>query len=138
MSGDSRIDVSSSIAILPRDLRCHRCGFGLRYARCHGAARLEMLLLLGALATLVVWLVGLAALQLNRHLQVNTERRRDVLSNFFIGRELLRRLDDLPRPVIDLAPSRSDITYPRPRRHEFVGILQNGLLGGAARRDFFP
>jgi hypothetical protein len=40
------------------------------------------------------------ALQLNRHLQANTERRRDVLS---IGRELLKRLDDLPRPVIDLA-----------------------------------
>jgi len=64
-----------------------------------------MLLLLGALAALVVWLVGLAAraLQLNRHLQANTERRRDVLSTFFIGRELLRRLDDLPKPVIDLA-----------------------------------
>jgi len=88
-----------------RDLKCHRWGFGLRYARCNSAARLEMLLLLGALATLVVWLVGLAAraLQLNRHLQANTERRRDVLSTFFIGRELLRRLDDLPRPVIDLA-----------------------------------
>jgi hypothetical protein len=88
-----------------RDLKCHRWGFGLRYARCNSAARLETLLLLGALATLVVWLVGLAAraLQLNRHLQANTERRRDVLSTFFIGRELLRRLDDLPRPVIDLA-----------------------------------
>jgi hypothetical protein len=88
-----------------RDLKCHRWGFGLRYARCNRAARLEMLLLLGALATLVVWLVGLAAraLHLNRHLQANTERRRDVLSTFFIGRELLRRLDDLPRQVIDLA-----------------------------------
>jgi hypothetical protein len=88
-----------------RDLKCHRWGFGLRYARCNSAARLEMLLLLGALATLVVWLVGLAAraLHLNRHLQANTERRRDVLSTFFIGRELLRRLDDLPRQVIDLA-----------------------------------
>lgn len=75
------------------------------YARCNSAARLEMLLLLGALATLVVWLVGLAAraLQLNRHLQANTERKRDVLSTFFIGRELLKRLDDLPTPIINLA-----------------------------------
>lgn len=50
-------------------------------------------------------LVGLAAraLQLNGHLQANTERRGDVLSTFFIGRELLKRLDDLPEPVIDLA-----------------------------------
>ena len=88
-----------------RDLKCHRWGFGLRYARCNSAARLELLLLLGALATLVVWLVGLAgrALQLDRHLQANTERRRDVLSTFFIGRELLKRLDDLPMPIIDLA-----------------------------------
>lgn len=88
-----------------RDLKCHRWGFGLRYAHSNSTARLEILLLLGALATLVVWLVGLAAhaLQLNRNLQANTERRRDVLSTFFIGRELLRRLDDLPRPVIDLA-----------------------------------
>lgn len=88
-----------------RDLKCHRWGFGLRYARCNSAACLEMVLLLGALATLVVWLVGLAARaqQLNRHLQANTERRRDVLSTFFIGRELLKRLDDLPRPVIELA-----------------------------------
>jgi hypothetical protein len=31
-----------------RDLKCHRWGFGLRYARCNSAARLEVLLLLGA------------------------------------------------------------------------------------------
>jgi hypothetical protein len=43
------------------------------------------------------------ALQLNGTLQANTERRREVLSTFFIGRELLKRLDDLPRPIIDLA-----------------------------------
>jgi hypothetical protein len=50
-------------------------------------------------------LVGLAAraLQLHRHLLANTECRREVLSTFFIGRELLKRLDDLPRPDIDLA-----------------------------------
>jgi hypothetical protein len=88
-----------------RDLKCHRWGFGLRYARCNSAARLEMLLLLGALAALVVWIVGLAAraLQLNRHLQANTERRRDVLSTFFIGREVLKRRAALPTPILDLA-----------------------------------
>jgi hypothetical protein len=50
-----------------RDLKCHRWGFGLRYARCKSAKRLEILLLLGTLATLTAWLVGLAgrALQLN-------------------------------------------------------------------------
>lgn len=88
-----------------RDLKCHRWGFGLRYARCLNAARLEVLLLIGALASLVVWLVGLAgrAMQRHRELQANTERRREVLSTFFIGRQLLRRLDDLPDPALLLA-----------------------------------
>jgi len=51
-------------------------------------------------------LVGVAgrALQLNRHLQANTEQKREALSTFFIGRELLRRLhDDLPSAALDLA-----------------------------------
>jgi hypothetical protein len=89
-----------------RDLKCHWWGFGLRYARCNGAKRLETLLLLGALATLVAWLVGLAgrAMQWHRHLQANTERRREVLSTFFIGRQLLLRPDrELPSPTIALA-----------------------------------
>lgn len=86
-----------------RDLKCHRWGFGLCYSRCNNIRRLEALLLLAALATLVAWLVGLAArsLQLHRHLQANTERRREVLSTFFIGRELLRRpAHDLRPPLI--------------------------------------
>jgi hypothetical protein len=89
-----------------RDLKCHRWGFGLRYARSNGAKRLEILLLVGALATLVAWLVGLAgrAMQLHRHLQANTERKREVLSTFFIGRQLLYRLDEeLPPPILVLA-----------------------------------
>lgn len=88
-----------------RDLKCHRWGFGLRYARCLTAARLEILLLIGALASLVVWLVGLAGRTAQRHrdLQANTERRREVLSTFFIGRQLLRRVDDLPDPALLLA-----------------------------------
>ena len=88
-----------------RDLKCHRWGFGLRYARCYDAKRPEILLLLGALATLVAWLVGLAGrtLQLHRHLQANTERRREVLSTFFIGWQLSKRLVDLPSSFMDLA-----------------------------------
>lgn len=76
-----------------RDLKCHRWGFGLCYSLCRSEQRLNTMLLLAALASLVVWLVGLAArgLQAHRHLQANTERRREVLSAFFIGRELLRQ-----------------------------------------------
>lgn len=89
-----------------RDLKSHRWGFGLRYARCNTAKRLEILLLLATLATLVAWLVGLAGrmMQWNWQLQANTTRKRQVLSTFFIGRQLLARpAFDVPPPILGLA-----------------------------------
>jgi len=89
-----------------RDLKCHRWGFCLRYARSNSAARLEILLLPGTLATLIAWIVGLVgrALHLNEQLQANTVRSRQVLSTFFIGRQLLCRFQmDLPPPQVALA-----------------------------------
>ena len=52
-----------------------------------------MLVLLTALAQLVFWLLGLAARTLNlaRHFQANTERKRHVLSAPFLGRQILLR-----------------------------------------------
>lgn len=78
-----------------RDVKNHRWGFGLRYARCNTAERLQSLLLIGTLATLVLWLVGLAgrAQDWTRRLQANTERKRTVLSTVFIGQQLLLRRD---------------------------------------------
>ncbi len=75
-----------------RDLKNHRWGFGLRYARTASPMRLEVLLLLGVLATFVLWLLGLAATahRWMRHFQANTERRHTVLSTVFLGREMLR------------------------------------------------
>lgn len=75
-----------------RDLKSHRWGFALRYAQTKNPKRLEMLLLIAALATFILWLLGLAtkARQWERHFQANTERRRSVLSTVFLGRELLR------------------------------------------------
>jgi len=80
--------------------KSHRWGFGLHDARCNNGRRLEMLLLIAALASLVLWLVGLCgrALDWSRRLQANTERRRPVLSTVFIGRQLLRR------PALELPP----------------------------------
>jgi hypothetical protein len=76
-----------------RDMKSHRWGLGLRYCRSRSAKRLQVLLLVAALATLALWLVGLAArrLGLSRRFQANTERRRAVLSDVFVGRQLLRR-----------------------------------------------
>jgi hypothetical protein len=78
-----------------RDTKCHRWGFGLRYARCTKIQRLEVLLLIAALATLLLWLVGIygCALDWVRRLQANTEVRKPVLSTVFVGAQLLRRPD---------------------------------------------
>lgn len=87
-----------------RDIKCHRWGFGLRYARCNSARRLEVLLLISALSSLVLWLVGICgrALDWARRLQANTERRKTVLSTVFIGQQLVLRRDlDLPKAALD-------------------------------------
>ncbi len=78
-----------------RDTKSHRWGLGLRYARCTSPRRLEVLLLIAALATLLLWLVGMYGRALNwgRRLQANTEVRRPVLSIVFMGLQLLRRPD---------------------------------------------
>lgn len=44
-----------------RELKSHRWGYSLQYARSNSLQRLENLLLLATLATLSTWLVGLAA-----------------------------------------------------------------------------
>ena len=75
-----------------RDLKSHRVGFALRYARTKRPERLDALLLAAALASFILWLLGLAAAdrQWARQFQANTERRRNVLSAVFLGRELWR------------------------------------------------
>ena len=62
----------------------------MRYAR---PERLETLLLVVALATLILLLLGLAATGRRwvRRFQANTEGRRPVLSTVFLGRELWRK-----------------------------------------------
>jgi len=93
-----------------RDLKCHRWGFGLRYALSDSPKRLNILLLLGTLAFLVAWLVGLVAssLQIHWHFQANTERQRRVLSTVFIGRQLLKRLK-VPLPPKQIAEAIIDL-----------------------------
>ena len=75
-----------------RDLKSHRFGFALRYARTKRPERLEALLLVAALASFILWLLSLvgADRQWTRHFQANTERRRPVLSTVFLGQELWR------------------------------------------------
>jgi hypothetical protein len=65
-----------------RDLKSHRWGYGLQYARSRSTERLEKLLLITTLAMVTTWLVGLAAKANDwmRHFQANTVRKKTVLS----------------------------------------------------------
>lgn len=74
-----------------RDCKGHRWGFGLQYARSRDPRRWEILLLIGTLATVIHWLVGLAARAHHyaRHFQANTLKKRAVLSIRFLGQQLL-------------------------------------------------
>jgi len=74
-----------------RDGKGHRWGLGLQYARSRDPRRWEILLLIGTLATAIHWLVGLAASARHyaRHFQVNTLKKRAVLSVCFLGQQVL-------------------------------------------------
>ena len=88
-----------------RDLKAYRHGFALRHNLGRDPKRVANLLLIAALATWVVWLTGVIGIRrnLDRGLQANTEKRRRVLSTFFIGIRLLRQRLTHTRREIDIA-----------------------------------
>lgn len=77
-----------------RDLKCVRYGLGLRLQASTTAARLNILLLIGAIATFAIYLCGLYARHqgYTRSYQANTSTAK-VLSLFSLGRQWLRRPD---------------------------------------------
>ena len=83
-----------------RDLKSHRLGFAARYARSRDMQRIQVLLLIAALACFVTWLAGMVAMtrQWSARFQANTERRRPVLSIGFIGWRILKLPDVLLLP----------------------------------------
>lgn len=76
-----------------RDLKSERYGLGFTASQTRGAQRLASLLLIGALALFVLWVIGQAAQQqqLAHHYQANTRKRRQVLSLISLGRQVMRR-----------------------------------------------
>jgi hypothetical protein len=79
-----------------RDTKNHRFGWSFRYTGSRSAQRIAVLLLLAALGTLALTLVGRIGemLGLHRGYQANTVRHRRVLSVFFLGTLLLDHLTD--------------------------------------------
>jgi hypothetical protein len=76
-----------------RDLKSRRYGWSLQDMRCKDARRVDMLLLIGALAAISMHTIGLAAARRNleRNFQANTERKRNVFSTMFLARLVIHR-----------------------------------------------
>jgi hypothetical protein len=87
-----------------RDLKNSRNGFSLRHCRSIGKGRLSIALLIGALGMFILWLLGMTAKLKKIHysFQANTERKRNVLSNFIIGWQVLeKRIRFSSRDILD-------------------------------------
>ncbi len=74
-----------------RDLKNMQNGLGLRHCRSFEVERLNTALLIGALAMLMLWIVGTATKQKNLHhsYQSNSVKSRPVLSIFSVGCQAL-------------------------------------------------
>ena len=75
-----------------RDLKDDRHGLGLVYNRSKNTKKITIALLVGAITRFLLWALGLCARKKNIHYsyQANTIRSRNVLSVFYIARQLLR------------------------------------------------
>lgn len=85
-----------------RDLKSRRFGLGFEHGRTTDPNRLGVLTLIATLATLALWLIGQASKRngVHRHYQANTVRDSEVLSNIFLGIQVLRRREDRPLPDV--------------------------------------
>jgi hypothetical protein len=86
-----------------RDLKSDKFGFGFTVSRSKNVERINILLLIAAIATLCLWWVGLHARTQGwqRHFQANSTRDRNVLSIPFLALAVISR-DDYPMTTDDL------------------------------------
>lgn len=81
-----------------RDTKSTKYGFSFDKNETIKPERYTVWLLLAALASLVAWLTGAAAEQMNLHyaFQANTYKHRRVLSFFYLGCQIIRKKIDIP------------------------------------------
>jgi len=81
-----------------RDTKSSKYGFSFDNNETIIPERLTVWMLLAALASLVAWLTGAAAEQLNLHydFQANSYKHRRVLSFFYLGCQVIRKKKDTP------------------------------------------
>lgn len=75
-----------------RDLKNQRWGFGLRYSKTEKIERLDILLLIGFIATLILWLIAVIAEHNKLHygFQANTKRNGRAISLFYLGWQIIK------------------------------------------------
>lgn len=78
-----------------RDLKSDKFGFGITLSRSKNIERLNILLLIAAIATLCLWWIGVLAQQQgwHRHFQANTITERRVLSIPYLALQVIQRED---------------------------------------------
>lgn len=76
-----------------RDIKNTKNGFNLRHCRSFNIDRLNVALLIGNIAMLLLWIIGLAAKnkQIHFSFQANTIRNKNVLSTFIIGWQYIKK-----------------------------------------------
>lgn len=76
-----------------RDLKSHQFGMGLEDSRSQGVVRLSNLLLIGYIASIMAWLIGIGARakKLQYRFQGNSVKNKEILSIFFLAREVVRK-----------------------------------------------
>ncbi len=84
----TRIQIEESF----RDIKSHRVGFSISESLTRNQVRLEILLLIGALATYLAWLTGvfIELKQWHWQYQFSSIKTRRVLSTFFIGCQMAK------------------------------------------------
>ena len=76
-----------------RDTKCTRYGFGLKESRSRSTERMNVLLLIAAIATFACWLAGICARKagIAADYQVHSSKFTAVLSSIYLGREVLKK-----------------------------------------------
>lgn len=89
-----------------RDLKSSQFGFGFERSFTHIGYRIENLLLIAMLASLIAWVTGWQGEQEHRHceFQANSLKKRRVLSLFYLGCRLIKKQVRMkPKPFCDIA-----------------------------------
>lgn len=101
-----------------RDHKNQRIGLSLKEARSKNASRLQILLLIVTLATLILWLTGMQAKKENkaRNYQANTINNRAVLSAFNLGIQVIRKegMPLITKRLFRMLLSEIPVFYTRP------------------------